>query len=87
MSPELNTAEIEALKNARRDIRALASKFRAFALNETFASKTAVWLGYDPYAAGQSLIGLSNTLDTYGKDRNEQKKAVSAALKSKPFDL
>jgi hypothetical protein len=87
MSPALSPAELEALANARKDIRVLASRFRAFALNETLASKVAVWLGYSPFAAGQALIGLSNTLDTYGKNRTDQKNAVNAALKFKPFDL
>jgi hypothetical protein len=87
MTPELTSGEIEALANAQKDIRTLASKFRAFALNETLASKAVVRLGYDPYSAAQGLIGLSNTIDTYGKDRNEQKKTVSEALKFKPFDL
>jgi hypothetical protein len=84
---ELTTLELEALASARRDIRILASKFRAFALNETIASKAVAMLGYDPLSAGRSLIGLSNTIDTYGKERSEQKDAVVAALKFKPFEL
>jgi hypothetical protein len=81
------TTEIAALDGAQRDLRALASKFRAFALNETLAAKVVGRLGYDAFAAGQSLIGLSNTIDTYGRDRNEQKNNVSTSLKFKLFDL
>jgi hypothetical protein len=84
---ELTEVELEALAAAKKDIRTLASKFRAFALNETIASHVVAVLGYDAYSAGQSLIGLSNTIDTYGKERSDQKNAVVAALKFKPFDL
>jgi hypothetical protein len=83
---ELNEKELEALTSARKELRALASKFRAFALNETLASKAVGLLGYDAFSAGQSLIGLSNTIDTYGKLRSDQKNAVSTALKFKPFE-
>ena len=84
---DLTPADLEALAIARKDLRALASKFRAFALNETVASKVVAHLGYSAMDAGQALIGLSNTIDTYGNDRNEQKNAVVTALKFKPFDL
>jgi|SRR4051795_10612651 hypothetical protein len=87
LTTELTDQEMEALTKARMDVRALASKFRAFALNETLASSAAIWLGYNAYAAGQNLIGLSNTIDTYGADRADLKAAVSVALKFKRFDL
>lgn len=84
---ELTSVELDALASARKEIRALASRFCAFALNETIASKAVALIGYNALNAGQSLIGLSNMLDTYGKERSDQKNAVSAALKFKPFDL
>jgi hypothetical protein len=85
--PELTASEIDALANARKDLRTLASKFRAFALNETVACKVAGMLGYDADLAGRGLIGLSNRIDTYGVERTELKKMVSKALQFAEFDI
>ncbi|MCA1401939.1 hypothetical protein [Bradyrhizobium sp. BRP56] len=66
---ELNEAELTRLHKAQEEFRTLAARMRALALNE----RIAVWLvrrcGYDPLKASSALLGVSNTLDTYGPDR------------------
>jgi hypothetical protein len=80
-------AESDIRANARKETRALASKFRSFALNETLASKISMWLGYNAYAAAQALIGVSNTIETKDGERHVHKSALAKALKFKPIDL
>lgn len=60
---DLTPSEVEMLADARKDLRMLGPKFRAFALNETIALHAARTLRYDPLAAGQNLMALSNVTD------------------------
>ena len=51
------------LQEAEGVFRDLASQMRAFAQNEILA----VWIRYDPVMASAGLIGMSNSLATYGR--------------------
>src|SRR3981189_1883756 len=51
------------LEEAEGVFRDLASQMRAFAQNEILA----VWIRYDPVMASAGLIGMSNSLATYGR--------------------
>jgi hypothetical protein len=77
---ELSDNEIERLREAIDVFRDLAARMRALALNEPFA----VWLvklwGYDPKEASARLLGVSNTLDKYGLNRSDAKKALEGVL-------
>ena len=66
---ELSSPELERLRKAQEEFRDLAARMRASALNEPFAVKLVKWCGYDPLKASSSLLGVSNTIDTYGPDR------------------
>jgi hypothetical protein len=72
------------LKNAReaqRVLRDLASQMLAFAESERPACIAIRPFGFDPSSAGSGLIGLSNTLDRHGTDRDSFRKNVERALR------
>jgi hypothetical protein len=78
---KLSDDKITNLKEAQRLLRDLASKFRAFAGNETYALRFVRWNRYDPMQASAGLFGLSKDIDTYGENRVFQKKTIADALK------
>lgn len=72
------------LKNAceaQRILRDLASQMLAFAESERPACIAIRPFGFDPSSAGSGLIGLSNTLDRHGTDRDSFRKNVERALR------
>jgi hypothetical protein len=73
--------QIADIKEAQKKCRDLASRFRAFALNETYALRFVQWFGYDPMQASAGLYGISNTFETYGASKAFQKKTVADALR------
>ena len=77
----LTDAEIVRLEEAQKALRDLASQMRAFAGNETFALYVVHWLKYDPKNATAGLIGLSNSFDTYGKQKAFHRKTLDDALR------
>jgi hypothetical protein len=54
---------------------------RAFALNEPFAVRLVKWRGYDPLKASSALLGVSNTIDTYGSDRADASQTLERVLR------
>jgi hypothetical protein len=73
--------EIKRLREAEDAFRDLAAHMRAFALNERFAAWFVKQLGYDPMEASTLLLGVSNTLHTYGSRRANAGKALEQALR------
>ena len=71
----------ERLQEAENQYRDLASQVRAFADTQSPTSVALRWLGFDMRKASSGLIGLSNTLNTYGKTRAFQKQTINEALK------
>ena len=61
--PGFTEADAKMLEEAEGVFRDLASQMRAFAQNEILA----VWIRYDPVMASAGLIGMSNSLATYGR--------------------
>jgi hypothetical protein len=61
--------QITDLKEAGKLLRDLASRFRAFAANETYALRFVRWRRYDPMKASGGLFGLSKSIDTYGASK------------------
>jgi len=61
--PDFTEADAKMLEEAEGVFRDLASQMRAFAQNEILA----VWIQYDPVMASAGLIGMSNSLATYGR--------------------
>jgi hypothetical protein len=66
---QLDNAERDRLREAQDAFRDPAARMRAFALNEPFAMRLVKWRGYDPMKASSALLGVSNTIATYGSDR------------------
>jgi hypothetical protein len=80
---QLSYEEIGRLNEAKVAYRDLASQLRAFAQNEYFATWIVRRFGYEPAKASGSLIGLSNTIETYGGNRAFQTRTVQEALRIK----
>ena len=77
---ELDDADLDRLGKAQEEFRGLAARMRAFALNEPFAVRLVKWCGYDPLKASSALLGVSNTIDTYGPDRAAAAKTLEQVL-------
>jgi hypothetical protein len=77
----ISDEQIADLNDARKTLRDLASRFRAFAVNESYALRFVLWSGYDPMKASAGLFGLSNSMDTYGQSKAFQKKTIADALR------
>ena len=60
-------ADAKMLEEAEGVFRDLASQMRAFAQNEILAVWIVKLLRYDPVMASAGLIGMSNSLATYGR--------------------
>ena len=77
----LSEPEMADLADAIKTVRDLASQFRAFSFNETYALHFTRLLGYDPLKASEGLFGLSNSLLTYNGERVVHRTTVQTALK------
>jgi hypothetical protein len=78
---ELTEVELDRLREAQAEFRGLAARMRAFALNEPLTVWFVKLWHYDPLEASAVLLGVSNTLDAYGPDRNDAKKKLEQVLR------
>jgi hypothetical protein len=78
---DMSQAEVLRLTKASGEIRTMAARMRAFAMNETFGLYVAKLLRYDPVGASSALIGLSNSLEFYGEEKSFHRKALLKALR------
>jgi hypothetical protein len=78
---DMTPDNFERLQEAENQYRDLASQVRAFADTQSPTCLGLRWLGFDLRKASSGLIGLSNTLNTYGKGRAFHKEAINAAMK------
>jgi hypothetical protein len=76
----VSEGEIERLQEAQDAFRDLAAQMRALALNEPFAVRLVELRGHDPMEASACLLGVSNTLNRYGRARKEAKEALEKVL-------
>jgi hypothetical protein len=81
VSGDTTPDNFERLLEAENQYRDLASQVRAFADTQSPTCVVLRWLGFDVRKASSGLIGLSNTLNTYGKTRAFQKQTINEALK------
>jgi hypothetical protein len=80
-SEDATPNNFERLQEAEHQYRDLGSQVRAFADTQSPTCVILRWLGYDIRKAAASLIGLSNTVNTYGKTRAFHKQAINEALR------
>jgi hypothetical protein len=78
---DMTPDNFERLEEAENQYRDLASQVRAFADTQSPTCVILRWLGFDVRKASSGLIGLSNTVNTYGKTRAFQKQTINEALK------
>jgi hypothetical protein len=78
---ELADDEIKRLREAVDTFRDLAARMRALGLNEPLAVGLIGLWEYDPIEASTRLLGVSNTLNTYGRGRNDAKEALEKVLR------
>jgi hypothetical protein len=78
---DMTPDNFDRLQEAENQYRDLASQVRAFADTQSPTCVVLRWLGFDLRKASSGLIGLSNTLNTYGKSRAFHKEAISVAMK------
>jgi hypothetical protein len=69
---EITDNEFKRLQEAQNTFRDLASRMRAFALNEHLAVWLVKWR-YDPWEASDALLRVSNTLPKFGGARADAK--------------
>jgi hypothetical protein len=78
---DLPPSDQKRLSEAKTSLRKLGTEMKAFAENEWMV----VWLlergGYDPNKAWQGLMGLSNSISTYGKERHHFGQMIQKALR------
>jgi hypothetical protein len=78
---ELEREEKARLEEAQSAYRAMGAKFHSFARTEPIATWLLSKLGLKAEQAARGLIGLSNTLNTYGEGRHAQAVMIQRALK------
>jgi hypothetical protein len=71
----------ERLQEAENQYRDLGSQVRAFADTQSPTCIVLRWFGFDVRKASSGLIGLSNTINTYGKARAFHKDTINEAMK------
>jgi hypothetical protein len=78
---DMTPDNFDRLQEAENQYRDLASQIRAFADTQAPTCLVLRWCGFDLRKASSGLMGLSNTLNTYGKGRAFHKDAINAAMK------
>jgi hypothetical protein len=78
---DMTPDNFERLQEAENQYRDLASQVRAFADTQSPTCTVLRWFGFDVRKAASGLIGLSNTINTFGKTRAFHKEAINGALK------
>ena len=78
---DMTPANFDRLQEAENQYRDLASQVRAFADTQSPTCTVLRLFGFDVRKASSGLIGLSNTVNTYGKTRTFQKQTINEALK------
>jgi hypothetical protein len=77
---DMTPDNFDRLQEAENQYRDLASQVRAFADTQSPTCIVLRWLGFDLRKASSGLIGLSNTVNTYGKSRAFHKEAINTAM-------
>jgi hypothetical protein len=78
---DMTPDNFERLREAENQYRDLASQVRAFADRQSPTGTILRWFGFDARKASSGLLGLSNTINAYGKTRAFQKQTINEALR------
>jgi hypothetical protein len=78
---DMTPDNFDRLQEAENQYRDLASQIRAFADTQSPTCIVLRWFGFDLRKASSGLIGLSNTLNTYGRGRAFHKETINAAMR------
>jgi hypothetical protein len=78
---DMTPDNFERLQEAENQYRDLASQVRAFADTQSPTCVILRWFGFDARKASSGLMGLSNTINTYGKTRAFHKQVINEAMK------
>jgi hypothetical protein len=78
---DMTPDNFDRLQEAENQYRDMASQVRAFADTQSPTCTVLRWFGFDLRKASSGLLGLSNTLNTYGKGRASHKESINAAMK------
>lgn len=78
---DITPDNFDRLQEAENQYLDLASQVRAFADTQSPTCSVLRWFGFDLRKASSGLMGLSNTLNTYGKTRAFHKETINAAMK------
>jgi hypothetical protein len=77
----LTAEDIERLRECQDKFRHLGAQAIAIGRLDGLCQRVIGMLRLDPIAEGRSLIGLSNTIRTYGQERAAHGRAVRAAFR------
>jgi hypothetical protein len=78
---DMTPDNFDRLQEAENQYRDMASQARTFADTQSPTCTVLCWFGFDLRKASSGLLGLSNTLNTYGKGRASHKASINAAMK------
>jgi hypothetical protein len=78
---DIPATEQTRLEDAKSAFRKLGSEMKALAENERLVVRLLKTFRYDPASASAGLIGLSNSIATYGVFRHKSKKMIQRALR------
>jgi len=84
VNEDMTPRNFERLQEAENQYRDIASQIRAFADTQAPTCLILRWFGFEVRKASSGLLGLSNTVNTYGKGRASHKEMTNEALKFQP---
>ena len=84
VNEDMTPSNFERLQAAESQYREMASQIRAFADTQAPTCMLLRWFGFEARKASSGLLGLSNTVNTYGKGRASHKEMTNEALKFPP---
>src|SRR5262245_32265038 len=78
VTEDFTAEDLDRLQEAQAALRQLAMKMQSFAATERMAHTLVKALRYDPWTAGKSLVGYSNSIARYGDERVQHLNKVYA---------
>jgi hypothetical protein len=86
MAKEDVQARSDEIVDARRALRHLASRLMAYHQTELFALGILRWFGIDVHVAARDMFLVANTVDVFGMERHQPRKAIQRSLRLRGSD-